>query len=146
VIEMKTLPILLSCAVLAGCVAGRPAPLGPQPTESSGLPLSPTEVRDEVVGNTGTGKRTSTHAHWNVYVAPDGTLASNSPQAADHGQWRITDDGMFCMRWQIDWDGREVCQIVRKKGAAIELSSPTSLEILTFMPGNRLAEESGRSG
>jgi hypothetical protein len=122
--------------VLADCAP--PAPLGPQPTAQLGPRLSAPQIAAEMVGNTGTGSRTATNAPYQMYVAPDGTLASRIYDRTDSGVWRITGDGFFCATWRVDFDGKEVCHDVHKAGVAVQLHSPTALEVLTFVPGNRL--------
>ena len=133
---MNKLNFVWLAMALAACSA--PAPLGPQPMAQLGPALSADEARSLMVGYTGTGTRTSTGSGWNMYVAPDGTLAATAPHRAEAGRWRFADDGRFCMTWTADWDGKELCQSVHRSGGSIQLSSPASLEILTFMPGKRL--------
>jgi hypothetical protein len=136
---VRTYPIVAAGVLLAACAIQKPAPLGPQPIAADlGPSLSAAEVRDEVVGNTGSGTRTGTTSKWSMYVAPDGRLASSSLQPPDTGRWRITDDGQFCATWQVTWDGREVCQRVHKQGIVMQFASPTSVEEMTFLPGNKL--------
>jgi hypothetical protein len=133
---MKMGILLLAGLALTACAP--PAPLGPQPTFQLGPRLGPPQIAAEMVGNTGTGPRTATNALYSMYVAPDGTLTSRIYQRSDTGTWRITGDGFFCTTWQVDFDGKEVCHDVHKVGAVIQLHSPTALEELTFVPGNRL--------
>jgi hypothetical protein len=133
---MRTRILLLAGLALTACAP--PAPLGPQPTFQLGPRLNAPQIAAEMVGNTGTGPRTATNALYSMYVAPDGTLASRIYQRTDTGTWRITGDGFFCTTWQVDFDGKEVCHDVHKVGAVIQLHSPTALEELTFVPGNRL--------
>lgn len=135
---MKKLSLALASIALAGCAIQKPAPLGPQPTAQLGPQLSADQIRGAVVGNTGTGPRTSTNAIYTMYIAPDGTLASRIAGRADTGTWRITDDGLFCVTWRHDYNGRELCQDAHKTGTAVALHSPISLQELTFEPGNRL--------
>jgi hypothetical protein len=134
--KMRTLALMIAGLALASCTP--PAPLGPQPTWQLGPRLAAPEIASEMVGNTGTGRRTATNAPYSMYVAPDGTLASKVYTRTDSGTWRITGDGFFCTTWQVDFDGREVCHDVHKVGNTIELHSATALEQLIFAPGNRL--------
>jgi len=133
---MKPCIPLIAGLALVGCTP--PAPLGPQPTFQLGPRLSAPQIADEMVGNTGTGPRTATNALYSMYVARDGTLAARIYSRTDTGTWRITGDGFFCTTLQVDFDGKEVCHDVHKSGVAIQLHSPTALEELTFVPGNRL--------
>ena len=133
---VRLLALTVAGLALAGCT--RPAPLGPQPTSQLGPQLSAPQIAAEIVGNTGSGTRTATNATYSMYVAPDGTLQSKVFSRTDSGTWRITGDGLFCVRWQVDFDGQEVCQDVHKAGVAIQLHSPAMLQELTFLPGNRL--------
>ncbi len=138
---MKTRVTTLAGVIVGGLAATGctpPAPLGPQPNAQLGPRLSSPQIAAEMVGNTGTGVRTATNAPYQMYVAPDGTLASRIYDRTDSGTWRITGDDFFCTTWRVDFDGKEVCHDVHKAGVAIELHSPTALEQLTFVPGNHL--------
>lgn len=96
------------------------------------------EVRDAVVGKTGTGSITGSTIQFAMYVAPDGTLQSRLPAGPDRGQWRMTDDGQLCLRWQTYRAGQEYCHRAYREGAALRLQGDGSAEVLTFQPGNRL--------
>ena len=133
---MRMILVMAAGVALAGCT--KPAPLGPQPTEALGQQLSAAQIRQEIVGNTGTGHRTSTNSTYSLYVAPDGTLTEKLPTRTENGRWRITDDGLFCMQWPIDMNGQEVCQTVHKAGVTTQFASPSSVEELIFQAGNKL--------
>jgi hypothetical protein len=125
---------------MAEQVNAAPAPLGPQPANSdaNGPQLTAAEIRSVMVGNTGLGTRTGTKAEWGMYVAPDDRLLGKGVSGGDTGQWLITEDGRFCMRWRVDWDGQEICQTVhRASPTAIRLTNLNQVEVLTFWPGNR---------
>jgi hypothetical protein len=133
---MRLLPVACATLALTACAIEKPAPLGPQPVGAKlGPALTSSQIRDELVGNTGTGSRTGTTSRWSMYVGTDGTLVSKSLQPSDSGTWRISDDGKFCMTWKVEFQGEETCQSVHKGGAAVQLASPKSLEELTFLPG-----------
>src|SRR6185312_459484 len=93
--KMRFLQLMAVGIALVGCE--KPAPLGPQPTQRLGEQLNAAQIRQEMVGNTGTGHRTSTNSVYSMYVAPDGTLIEKLPTRTETGRWRITDDGHFCM-------------------------------------------------
>lgn len=133
---MRVPVMIVAALAMASCTP--PAPLGPQPTFQLGPRLSAPQIAAEIVGNTGTGPRTATNAPYSMYVGPDGSLASKVYGRTDSGTWRITGDGFFCTTWRVDFDGKEVCHDVHKAGVVIQLHSPTALEELTFVPGNRL--------
>lgn len=133
---MRTILLVAVAVALVGCE--KPAPLGPQPTQRLGETLNATQIRQEIVGNTGTGTRTGTNSVYSMYVEPDGTLVEKLPTRTERGRWRITDDGHFCMHWPVDMGGREVCQTVHKAGVTVQLASPESLEELVFQAGDKL--------
>jgi hypothetical protein len=133
---MRIVAAIVAGVALAGC--SPPAPLGPQPTQALGVQLMAPQIRNEIVGNTGTGTRTSTNTTYSMYVAPDGTAIAKLPTRTETGRWRITDDGLFCMQWPIDFNGQEVCQTVHKAGITVQLASRESLEELVFQAGNKL--------
>jgi hypothetical protein len=128
--------LLIALAVLGGCAA-KPSPLGPQPAAALGPELAAEQIRSEIVGNTGTGRRTGSEAPFSMYVAPDGTLLVKTPNGVETGQWRIADDGKWCASVPKTPAG-ETCQTVHKAGVAIQFAAPTAREELTFLPGNRL--------
>ncbi len=133
---MRIVAVIVAGLALAAC--SKPAPLGPQPTQRLGDRLTAAQIEDEIVGNTGTGTRTSTSATYSMYVAPDGTLIEKLPTRTETGHWRITNDGHFCMQWPTDFNGHEICQTVHQAGITIQLASPESLEELVFQAGNKL--------
>jgi hypothetical protein len=130
--------LIAGLAGLAVASCAPPAPLGPQPTAELGPRLSTPQIAAEIVGNTGTGSRTATNAPYRMYVGPDGSLASKIYGRSDSGTWRLTNDGLFCTTWRVDFDGKEVCHDVHKAGVVIQIHSPTALEELTFVPGDHL--------
>jgi hypothetical protein len=130
--------LLIALVVVGGCAA-KPEPLGPQPTAVLGPELSAPQVKSEIVGNTGTGRRTGSNAQLSMYVAPDGKLLVKGIGGTDAGQWRIADDGQWCTSLpNAASRGGEVCQKVHKAGIAIQFASPSSVEEMTFLPGNKL--------
>jgi hypothetical protein len=135
---MRMLLFVVVGLALAAC--SKPAPLGPQPRDVTlGPSLNADQIRGEMVGNTGSGTRTATTSIWSMYVAPDGTLAGKLPVLTDTGTWRISDDGKFCMTWNVDFRGQEVCQSVHRGGTiGLKLASPDTVEELVFAPGNKL--------
>jgi hypothetical protein len=134
---MRIASLIATGLVIAACSA--PPPLGPQPMNATlGPAMTAQEVRGEIVGNTGTGKRTGTNSNFTMYVNPDGTLEVSSPQPIDKGTWRITDDGLFCTKLPATYALEETCQSVHKAGAAVQLHSAHSLEEMTFLPGKKI--------
>jgi hypothetical protein len=134
--KMRMVLPILAAAALASCAP--PAPLGPQPTENVGVRLTSDQIRSEVVGNTGSGTRTSTRATISLYVAPDGSLIEVLPTRTETGRWRISDDGFFCQQYPIDFDGKEICFSVHKAGITIEFHSMEVLERLVFQAGKKI--------
>jgi hypothetical protein len=135
---MRILPFA-AAAVLLLAACSPPAPLGPQPVDTTlGPPLTADQVRQEIVGNTGIGTRTGTKTIWSMYVDPNGTLRVTGAQPEETGSWRIGDDGRFCVKLQRTWNGQELCQSVHKAGAGLVLNSALSREEMTFLPGNKL--------
>jgi hypothetical protein len=134
---MRMLPFALVALSLTACA--RPDPLGPQPTARHvGPRLSADQVRTEMVGNTGHGDRTGTTTVFAMYVAPDGSLVTQTVGERKLGRWRISDNGEFCSIGAAATQPGEVCQSVHKEGDGVTLVSPHSVEQLVFAPGDKL--------
>ncbi len=133
------LPIIALALGLSACAAEQqPAPLGPQPLQAVGAPLSPAQIQSEIVGRTGVGTRTGTRAVWSVYVSPDGRFSAKTPATTDTGTWRIAPDGRFCVTMKVEDRGREDCYTVSRVGATIQLADADTVQNLVFTPGNQL--------
>jgi hypothetical protein len=127
-----------SVACAPAAIDPTPRPLGPQPTDALGPALSAPQIQQALAGNTALGSRTGTMSTWGMYVAPDGRLAGRASSLGDSGEWRITPDGRFCMRWRVDWDGEELCQTVhRVNDTTVKLASPTTVQVLSVVRGER---------
>ena len=130
---------LIFCgAVLALTACGAPAPLGPRVVSAPGPSLSSSEIRNAVVGKTGSGSITGSTITFAMYIAPDGTALSRLPAGPDRGQWRLTDDGQLCLRWQTYRAGEEYCHRAYREGALLRLQGENSAELLSFQNGNHL--------
>jgi hypothetical protein len=139
---LSPLAILGLAALAAACtptaVDPTPKPLGPSPVDALGPALNAAQIQQALVGNTGLGSRTGTMASWGMYVSPDGRLAGRGASSTDSGQWRITPDNLFCMRWRVDWDGQEICQTVhRVNDTTVKLASRDTVEVLSLVRGER---------
>jgi hypothetical protein len=127
------------CAV-AACAQTQPAPLGPPVANNLTAPaLTAAQVRDLVIGKTGTGPMSGSHVMFTMYVAPDGTAEADLPTGLDPGTWHITDDGQWCVKWQTYLDGQESCQHVYPHGRSYKFVNATAEELLTFTPGRHLS-------
>jgi hypothetical protein len=121
---------------LAACAA-QPAPLGPPIVVPSGPGMSASEVREVVVGNTGTGAMSGSLAEYSMFAAPDGSAQVKLPSGIDQGAWRLTDDGELCLKWRRFRAAQEYCQRMYKDALAYKLVNSNSVELLTFVPGKR---------
>ena len=133
-------PLLALALALGACAAQEhPAPLGPQPLQVVGVPITLVDLQSQIVGNTGVGTRTGTRVQWTVYVGTDGRLATKTPINNDTGTWRMSPgDGRFCMTLRSEANGQENCYSPYRRGNAIELVDGDTAQILVFSPGNRL--------
>lgn len=114
---------------LAGCATPPAAP-------PSGTQLSAAEIRSTLVGNTGHGS--SSKGDFVIYVAPDGTQRVKTPNIADTGRWRLTDDGHWCSRWQRIRLNAEECSTVFRDGDTIRFvrSDGSVASTIQSTPGN----------
>jgi putative hemolysin len=133
-------PYLLCAAVLAlGACATQPAPLGPAiPDEPAGPALSAPDVQALVVGNTGTGTMSGSNATYAMYVMPGGRAELKRPTGIEDGNWQITPDGKFCVKWELFRGGEDYCQRIYKDGPIYKFRNENSVELLTFQAGRQL--------
>jgi hypothetical protein len=134
---MKQLFACVPALALAACVV-QPAPLGPPIVSSAGPGLTTPAIRDAMVGSTGTGTMSGSNIEYSMYVAPDGTAQSRLPTGIDEGNWRLTDDGQWCVRWQRFRGGEEYCQRVYKEGNVYKFINSNSVELLSFSAGKHV--------
>jgi hypothetical protein len=134
---MKKLFAPIAALALAACVV-QPAPLGPPIVSSPGPSLTASAIRDAIVGNTGTGTMSGSSIEYSMYVAPDGTARSKLPTGVDEGNWRLTNDGEWCARWQRFRAGEEYCQRVYKEGNVYKFINSNSVELLSFAAGKHV--------
>lgn len=72
-------------------------------------PLTAAEVRAALLGNTGVGTTSRGDAYW-VYRNPNGEQVLQTDGGfSDEGEWRITDDGELCSKWEKIRKGEELC-------------------------------------
>ena len=133
---IRTLCVALSVLAVAGCA--QPEPLGPPIVVPAEAGLSAPALRDAIVGNTGTGMMSGSTVIYSMYVGPDGTALAKLPTGIDRGSWHITEDGQWCVRWQLYKGGREYCQRVYPEANAYRFVNTTSVEELAFAPGKRI--------
>jgi hypothetical protein len=135
--------LFLACAAvgtLAACAEPQPAPLGPPVTNNQAAPaLDSAAIRGIIVGNTGSGPMSGSHVLYTIYVGADGNALIDLPTGVEHGAWRLTDDGQWCVRWQNYRAGQEYCQRVYQDGARYKFVNRDSEELMTFTPGKHIA-------
>ena len=131
--------LLYSGMVLALAACTAPAPLGPPASPALGPALTSAEIRDAVVGQTGTGSITGSTITFAMYLAPDGAALARRPTGIERGQWRLTNDGELCLRWQTYRQGEEYCQNAYREGRMLRFQDTKSAQLLAFEPGNQLA-------
>jgi hypothetical protein len=73
-----------------------------------------------------------------MYLASDGTALAQLPTGVDEGTWRLTDDGQWCAKWKLFRAGTEYCQRVYPQGEGYKFVNSSSVELLSFKPGNRI--------
>lgn len=134
---MRSLFAFLAVLMVAAC-ADKPAPLGPPIVVPAGPGLSAAQIREALVGNTGTGAMSGSSITYTMYLAPDGTAQAKLPTGIDDGKWRITDTGQICLVWRVFRNGQEFCQAVYKEADFYKLVNNNSVEILSFVPGKRI--------
>ena len=123
---------------LAACASEPPAPLGPAVVVPSGPGLSASEIRNQLVGNTGTGPMSGSLANFSVYLAPDGSAIAKLPSGVDQGRWRVSQDDQLCMVWERYRNGQEFCQRVYRDGDVYRLVNNNSVEVLRFQAGKTI--------
>jgi len=85
-------------------------PAAALPDKSQNAPLSSTELRAELPGNTfGTG-------NVRVFIAPDGRQYVDFGTRVDVGRWHITPAGLYCRTWNATDGRRERCYHVYRDG------------------------------
>jgi hypothetical protein len=90
------------------------APAAASTDKSQNAPLSVTELRAELPGNTfGTGGV-------RVFIAPDGRQYFALGTRVDLGRWRITPEGLYCRTWNVLDGGRERCHHVYRDGETFD--------------------------
>jgi hypothetical protein len=137
---MKLVLVCAAAGTLAACADPQPAPLGPPVANNAAVPtLDAATVRSVIVGNTGSGPMSGSHVNFTMYVDADGTALTDLPTGVEHGSWRLTDDGQFCVRWQNYRAGQEYCQHVYRNGGGYKFADSSSEELLTFTPGKHIA-------
>lgn len=132
--------ILLAGAALlalAAC-AEKPAPLGPNVVVPAEAGMGAAQVRQLVVGNTGSGPMSGSQAPYVIYTAADGQATTRLPTGLQAGKWRILDDGQFCIQWENFRDAREHCQRVYQEGSRYKFVDTSAVMYLTFVPGRVL--------
>jgi hypothetical protein len=130
---------ILGCIAVLGLAAcAQPTPLGPQIVTSSDPGLSAAQIRSVVAGNTGTGTMSGSHITYSMYLAADGTAQAALPTGIDKGNWRLTDDGQWCAKWQLFRGGAEYCQRVYLEGDVYKFVNSNSEELLRFAPGKQI--------
>lgn len=130
---MKHLASLGAILLLAAC--GRPEPLGPSVVTPAEPGISASEIRELVVGRTGTGPMTGSQAQYMVYLAPDGSAQLKLPTGVQRGRWQVSDTGELCVQWEYFRDGESYCQRVYRSGDRYMLVGEQSAELLDFRPG-----------
>lgn len=131
---MKYLLGFAAVLALAACNP-RPEPLGPVIQAPTSPALSAAQVRDSLVGKTGTGPISGSRIEYSMYLAPDGTAQAKMPTGIDRGNWRIMDDGQLCLKWALYRGGNEYCQLVYQEGGVHKLYNNKAIEVLAFNPG-----------
>jgi hypothetical protein len=138
----KTLTGLI-LLVLAACSngpagPGQPAPLGPPVAMPSGAGLSADQIRQQLVGNTGTGPISGSIAMMSMYLGADGAALAKLPTGLDQGRWRISNDNLLCTTWTNYRQGQEYCQRVYRDGDVYKLVNSTSIEEFRFVAGKTI--------
>jgi hypothetical protein len=132
---MRILVGAVALLSLAAC-STPPAPLGPRVDEPIvGTPMSSAEIRESLVGKTGTGPISGSRITYSMYLAADGTAQARHPGFVDSGRWWLTADNQLCTQWQIYRGGREQCSAVYKEGTSYRLANRQAVELLAFAPG-----------
>jgi hypothetical protein len=106
---MKMLMLAVVIAMASNVAVAQVAPGAPRR-------LTGAEIRAAYVGNSAYtagrfGPKTSAG-----YFAPDGQVRMRSPDVSDTGTYRITDDDMYCSKFQKLRDGVETCQTIWQTG------------------------------
>jgi hypothetical protein len=90
------------------------APSDELPKAVQNPPLSVTELRAELPGNTfGSGGV-------RVFIAPDGRQYLAVGTRVDVGRWRISPAGLYCRTWNVTDGGRERCYHVYRDGESFD--------------------------
>jgi hypothetical protein len=131
---------LLLLAACGGTTAppAQPAPLGPPIAVPTGPGLSADQIRQQLVGNTGTGPISGSIAMMTVYLGPDGNALAKLPTGLEQGRWRITTDNMLCTTWTNYRQGQEYCQRVYRDGEVYQLVNNNSIELFRFVAGKTI--------
>ncbi len=127
--------LLLAVATLAlasgSALAQAPAPV-------SLHRLTAAEIRAAYVGNTAYGLGRFGPKSFESYFAPDGQVRMRSPDITENGTYRITDDDMYCSKYQTIRGGVDTCQTVYQTGPNAYEVHPAIGPIVkvTIVPGN----------
>ncbi len=79
-------------------------------------PLTPTQMKEALIGNTGVGTTSRGTPYW-VYYRENGEQAIETDSGfSDEGTWRISDKGQWCSKWEKIRDGEELCLTIFPDG------------------------------
>lgn len=102
------------CFALTACTATTP-----DYGESEAAAVSASALDSEAVLAHVSGK-TETWSKGGGYYAPDGSLSAVWDGEASGGSWRITEDGMICVKLEI-WAPSEDCHAYNQQGEQVML-------------------------
>jgi hypothetical protein len=135
---LSGLLLLLLAACGETTAGGQPAPLGPPIAMPSGPGLTADQIRQQLVGNTGTGPISGSIAKMSMYLGADGAALAKLPTGLEQGKWRITNDNLLCTSWAKYREGQEYCQRVYRDGEGYKLINNNSIEVFTFVAGKTI--------
>ena len=94
--------LLLVGAALAACQSA-----------SQGEKLSAAQLRSDMPNTTAT----STKGNWVVYNGANGAATIKMAGKTDSGAYRVSDDGLWCLKFKSAFAGRELCDQIYKEGS-----------------------------
>jgi hypothetical protein len=105
-------------------------------TAPKGDKLSAAQVTQALVGNTAVG-RTAAGDDFAVYDGANGTAKIQMVKYNDVGTYRITEDGMWCVKWKA-FAGQESCAVIYRNGDTYQSVLPDGSLVSTYtiVPGN----------
>lgn len=99
--------------------------------ESGHKPLSATEVKSLISGNTLIGE-TDKGFDYIAYYRPDGTAHLKSKKFDEKGKWRVDQADGYCSQWTSINDGKEQCRRIYKVSSGYQFIRPDGSDSSTF--------------